>query len=54
MNIRHLQFISLSYTSFSVGKWLRFFDVLAYRGNVQSILTQKKKKDSDTKLLLHT
>ena len=28
-----------SYTSFSVGRWLRFFDVLAYRSSVQSIIT---------------
>ena len=30
-----------SYTSFSVGRWLRFLDVLAYRSSVQSIITSK-------------
>ena len=30
------------YTSFPVGRWLRFFDVLAYRSSVQSILTPRK------------
>ena len=30
-----------SYTSFRVGRWLRFFDVLSYRNNVQSILTPR-------------
>ena len=30
--------ICKSYTSFSVGRWLRFFDVLVYRSSVQSIL----------------
>ena len=31
-----------NHTSFSVGRWLRFFDVLVYRSNVQLALTPKK------------
>ena len=30
-----------SYTSFPVGKWLRCFDVLAYRSSVQTVLTPR-------------